>query len=44
MLTCCGELRALGAVIVTVPLSKILLTVTVWRWPSSIFPLLGVMV
>ena len=42
MVTFCGELAALSAVIVTVPLRKILLTVTVWLSPALIVPLLGV--
>lgn len=41
MLTCCGELCAVGAVTVTVPLSRTLLTVTVWYIPAPRLPLPG---
>ena len=40
-MTCCGELRAEGAVTVTVPLSKIPLTVTTCCVPPSSVPLVG---
>jgi hypothetical protein len=44
MPTSWGELRAPGAVKVTVPLSRMVLMVAVWWAPAPSRPLLGVMV
>lgn len=41
MLTCCGACCALGALTVTLPLSRILLTVTVSCPPAAMLPLPG---
>jgi hypothetical protein len=42
MVTCCGELPALGAVMVIVPRLEIWLTFTVCFRPAAIVPLPGV--
>jgi hypothetical protein len=44
MRTCCGDVRAPGAVKVTDPLSRMVPIVTAWWAPVSSCPLLGVMV